>query len=249
MANSINPSLDNEQIQVINLDEYKEPGNSWSKARDIDLKLRTDGITPDDIYRTALKIEDYRDKALFILAYFTAGRISELVKYQKIKWGKKKVLFIQVDIKPRKRYVQDYKKKTKIGEVRDGLQKRDIRDKLIKDVPCKVIELRNLKNKKDHRKIIPIRLDLSINVKLWKLLDIYLSTLEYDYQELFPFGKRNAERIISKVGYNPHSLRKIRLTHLVQFENYDDQRLKLYAGWTDSRPAAYYVRLTYQDLV
>ena len=249
MANTINSSLHEPQIEVINLDEYKEPGESWKKGRDIGIKLQTKGIKPEDIYRVAQEIGDYRNKALFIIAYFTAGRISELVQYQKIRWGKKKVLVIQVGKKPRKKWIQDYKQRIKLGELHEGLQKKDIEETIIKGIPCLVINLRNLKNRKEHRKTIPIRLDNPINLKLWNLAKVYFSTLEYDYQELFPFGRRNAERIINKIGFNPHSLRKIRLTHLTQYSNFGEQKLTKYAGWTDSRPASTYVKLTYEDLV
>jgi len=247
--NTINPNLANPKIEVLNLDEYKEQGESWKKYREIDERLQIKGITSEDIYKIALGIEDYRDKALFILAYFTAGRISELVKYQKIKWGKKKVLVIQVGKKPKKRWIQDYKQMIKLGELKDGIQKKDIEEREIKGIPCVIINIRNLKNKKEHRKTIPIRLDNETNIKLWKLAKIYLDTIQYDYQELFPFGKRNAERIISKVGFNPHSLRKIRLTNLTKQEKFGEQMLTKYAGWSDSRPASHYVKLTFEDLV
>ena len=57
------------------------------------------------------------------------------------------------------------------------------------------------------------------NKKLWHYIYVYIQTLE-DWRELFPFENRNGERILNKIGWNPHSLRKVRLTHLYRYENY-----------------------------
>jgi integrase len=251
MTNKEKTSLKKEKIEVINLDEYKEKGDAWNKARLLEADGRISNITRDDILKISNSIEDYKDRALFILAYFTAGRISELVRYQKIIWGKKQVLLIKEGSKPKKVWIQDWKNKKKIGEAKYGIVKKDITEEDIKGIKCLVVRLRNLKNKRrsEQVKILPIKLDNDIYRELNRMLMIYVKSMEFTYQELFPFGVRNAERIINKTKLNPHSLRKIRLTHLVRYDNFGEQKLRLYAGWSDSRPAVDYVKLTYEDLV
>ena len=248
MTNTIPTLPEPPTIDIIDLDSYKSKGNSWMKARYIENNELIENITPIKLYNMVNILGDYRDKALIILAYFTAGRIEEIVRYQKIVWGKKQAIVIHKG-KRNKRQVQDWTQKQKIGEVQHGIMKKDIRIESIKGIPCVVVRLRNLKNKKDNTKKLPIRLDRDYNLMLWRILETYLKTIEGDFTELFPFGMRNAERIINKINWNPHSLRKLRLTHLAIYENFTDQKLKYYAGWTDSRPAKYYIKLRYDDLI
>jgi integrase len=47
---------------------------------------------------------------------------------------------------------------------------------------------------------------------------------------------------------HPHYLRHVRLTHLREEYNYDTADLMLYAGWTDTRPAAVYIQLDWRHL-
>lgn len=239
--------MENTQLEIINLDK-KDKGIAWDKARTLEYNEAIEYTTPKQFYDMVNTLDDYRDKALIIVVYLTAGRIEEIVKYQKIRWGKKKVILIYNE-KRKKVWIQDWKNKQKIGELQDGMYKKDIREEIIKGVECLVIRLRNLKNRKEKTKKLPVRLDREYNKKLWDILRTYIKSIEFDYQELFPFGIRNAQRIIAKIGWNPHSLRKLRLTHLVVNENYTDQKLKYYAGWTDSRPAKAYIRLKYEDLI
>ncbi len=247
MTNNTKTQIANTKLEVINLDR-KEKGIAWYKARALEDNETIEYTTPKQFYDIVNTLDDYKDKALIIITYFTAGRIEEIVKYQKIKWGKKRVILIHNE-KRKKAFIQDWKNKQKIGELQDGIVKRDIREETIKDIDCLVIRLRNLKNRKEKTKKLPIRLDREYNKKLWDILRTYLKSIEFDYQELFPFGIRNAQRIINKIGWNAHSLRKLRLTHLVVNENYTDQKLKYYAGWTDSRPAKAYIKLKYEDLI
>jgi hypothetical protein len=240
--------MENTKLEVINLDSDKDKGNAWEKARLLSLNRTIENTTPEKFYEIVNTLDDYKDKALIILAYFTAGRIEEIVRYQKIKWGKKKVILIKND-KRKKATIQDWEQRQKIGELKDGIAKRDIREQTIKGVNCLIINLRNLKNRIRKNKELPIRLDREFNYKLYKILETYLKTIQFEYQELFPFGVRNAQRIINKINWNPHSLRKLRLTHLVIYEGYTDQKLTYYAGWTDSRPAKHYIKMKPEDLI
>ena len=240
--------MENTKLEVINLDIERVKGKAWERARELEEEEVIEYTTPQDLINIINKLEYYKDKALIILTYFTAGRIEEIVKYQKIKWGKKQVILIKNN-KRKKVLVQDWNKKQIIGELHEGIHKNDIREEVIKGIPCVIFRLRNLKNRKEKSKKLPVRLDRKYNEELWEILKIYLKSIKYEYQELFPFGIRNAQRIINKINWNPHSLRKLRLTHLVINENYTDQKLKYYAGWTDSRPAKSYIKMKYEDLI
>ena len=236
------------KLEVINLDIERKKGIAWDRARVLEYDEVIEYTTPEDFLNIINKLDDPRVKALIVITYLTAGRIEEIVRYQRIKWGKKQVILIKNN-KRKKVWIQDWKQKRLIGELQDGIRKDDIKEEVIKGIPCVVIRLRNLKNRKDKRKKLPIRLDRKYNEELWEILKIYLKSIKYEYQELFPFNIRNAQRLINKIKWNPHSLRKLRLTHLVIYENYTDQKLKYYAGWTDSRPAKAYIKMKYEDLI
>ena len=250
MTNADTQEPKRENLEVKYLDSYKEPGESWKKARLLEHNDVINNITPEQIYDIAIQYDNPRDMALFVILYFTAGRVEEVVRYQKIKWGKKKVLGIKEGEKPKVITIQDFKQKNKMGEIQLSIQKKDIRLVKIKGIPCALFKLRNLKNRnpKEKIKFLPVKLNNPTSIKLWRIIDVYLSSLQ-DYEELFPFGIRNAERILNQAEWNPHSLRAVRLTHLVRYENYTDQKLKVYAGWTDSRPSKNYIKLNYEDLV
>jgi len=236
------------KLEVIDLSEDKDKGMSWNKARKLEDSKKIYQIEPEDILNIASKIEDIRDRALFSTLYLTACRISEITRYQKRHWGIKKVVIIKEGYKPKRVMKQDYTKLTKIGILQDGLKRKDIKEVKIKNIPCVQFILRNLKHRKKKIKVIPIRLDNEINKKLWHYIYVYIQTLE-DWRELFPFENRNGERILNKIGWNPHSLRKVRLTHLYRYENYNDHDLMNYAGWTDARPSTDYIKSTPEDLI
>ena len=52
---------------------------TWKIQQTI-LKTRKESITPNDIVIAARRIQKPRDRALFVILYLTAGRISEIVK-------------------------------------------------------------------------------------------------------------------------------------------------------------------------
>jgi integrase len=238
----------NTKFDVIDLSIDSDKKDAWKNARDLEERRVINDIEPEGILELATKIKDERDRALFCVLYLTAARVEEVVRYQKIKWGNKKVIILKEGYKPKKVNKQDYKNKTKIGMLQDGLKKKDIKEKTIKNIPCVMFTLRNLKNRKNKLKIIPVRLDNEVNKKLYHFVELYTNSLE-DWRELFPFEKRNAERIINKLKWNPHSLRKARLTHLFRFNNYTDHLLMTYAGWTDTRPSNIYVKTRPDDLI
>lgn len=236
--------------ELINLDERellpkKAP---WKRARLLDDKKQAEHITAERIFELINKFDNSRDKCLFALAYLTAGRIGELVQTRKIKWGKKSVILVK-NGKSKKTNIQDWKNK-KIGGLNLGMKKEDVSIGEMNGRKYMRINLRNLKNKQKgfSTKEIPIPLDDEGYKAFADIIFQYLQGLE-DGEELFPIGKSRAQKIISKVDMNPHFLRKIRLTHLVQYHNFSDQKLKLYAGWSDSRPSKHYIKIGTKDLL
>jgi hypothetical protein len=91
-------------------------------------------------------------------------------------------------------------------------------------------------------------LDNELNQQLADPILRYANTLQ-EKEEFFQFGVRRAEQIIAEQGFNPHFFRKLRLTHLVKYNNFSDQKLVAFAGWTDSRPAKHYIKIGWKDLI
>lgn len=249
MTNNGYAMLNNENFEVIDLTKDRDVSHSWKVHNKLLDEKIIERVTPEHMYQIGLQLKDVRDISLFFVLYLTAARAEEIVQYQKIKWGRKKVYVIDYGYdRPKKKTVQDYDNKIKVGDLRQGIMKRDIYLRKIKGVNCIVFNIRNLKNKTLNKKEVAIRLDREVNYKMAQWILSYTRDL-YEYQELFMFGLRNAERILKKVGWNPHSLRRVRLTHLVRYEKYSEQLLKLYAGWTDTRPSKHYIKLNYEDMI
>lgn len=65
---------------------------------------------------------------------------------------------------------------------------------------------------------------------------------------LFSISRRHAGRLCHKwLGFNPHFLRHIRTSHLSE-SGYEEQELRLWHGWADSRMASRYVHLNWRRL-
>ena len=111
-----------------------------------------------------------------------------------------------------------------------------------------LIDLPNRKNKKKSHKLIPINLNNEFEKKLFKLVLEYISNVP-DSQTLFHHTRQWGWRTLRKYDFNPHFLRHIRLTHLVTQRNFSDQKLAMFAGWTDSRGAKPYMELKWRDLL
>ena len=112
-----------------------------------------------------------------------------------------------------------------------------------------LVNIRNQKNIERKRKDIPIPLDIKENALLFNMMLNHLNSLK-DNEELFPICYQNAYEIITKISsWNPHWIRHIRLTHLVTVYGYKEHQLRIYAGWTDSRPAKNYLEMNWKDLL
>lgn len=232
-------------LEVINLDESpeKKPHEAWKNQRE---RQKEHIPTPQDILETALCFEQKQHRALFIIAYLTAGRISELVRYKYRKYPSKKVYIIK-NGKKKKRRIADYAA-MEVGEVQPGLTRRQVQQIESGDKRVLLLRIRNLKNKTKKEKDIPITIDNPSHKEMLKIFVDYINDL-LPHEELFPFEYHNAWRIISASGYNCHFLRHIRLTHLVTLYDFTDQQLKIFAGWSDSRPSKSYIEANWADLI
>jgi hypothetical protein len=190
----------------------------WSKQRE----LQKESIpTINDIILIAQNISNSRTRALFIITYWTAGRICEVVRY----------------------------KRTIKGELiqRDSIKKKDIIITARNDRPLILINMANQKNKKRVTKEIPIALDRKDNQILWYYFKPYYESLNLE-DEMFPFGYMTAYKSLKEF-YPPHFIRHIRLTHLSVNYDFTEQLLKRYAGWTDTRPSSHYVEMKWSDFL
>jgi len=135
----------------------------------------------------------------------------------------------------------------RISEVVGTLYRKDIS---LQEVDCRQIVLFRLCNRK-HKdkkfKDIPVPMD-----KEKDLLDLLFPWLESKELEtrLFNFSKTRAYQIIKKeTGWNPHWIRHIRLTNLAVYNDFNDQLLVKFAGWSDSRPSKSYMEVKWKDIL
>lgn len=249
---------------IINMDRILEqrklnPRSPWKVARGLEYNKQVESWTIEDVYNRAILLPTARDRCLFAILYLCAARIEEIVRYTPIRYGTKLVKVLKGG-KVKEGYITDYSAKRVLrNRIRYSIKKKDITFDNTGDRPVIKFNIRNLKNRQREfwRKIIPLPLkdnsnpldDKSkFNRMFARLIDIYVSPLDED-EELFPITPRRAEQILAKVGINPHFLRKVRLTHLVKLYNFSDQKLRFFAGWSDSRPSKDYIKLGVSDLI
>jgi len=215
------------------------------KAQDIPLHESIIGYT--DAFTTL------QEKALFVVAYLTAGRISEVVQQpflRKHKYFREQ--FTNKDgqvafrVKRNENGSPMIESTTRVPLDYLGVKKKGIMVSKQGGMDVLVISMQNRKNKKFTLKNIPI--SLNKEKPLIDLLYAYLATLD-DEAYLFPFKTWKAEKILAVVGLNPHFIRDIRLTHMVTMYGYNSFQLQKFAGWKNSLPAERYVRLGVGDLV
>lgn len=115
------------------------------------------------------------------------------------------------------------------------------------------VKLRTEKNPHSPYRFIPININSEPDA-----LDIFIKNKE---PESLLFPKYNSTildtsfmRVIRRKfnefwpGVAPHYFRHCRLTHCITDFDFNDQELVKYAGWTDSKPARWYVSLKTTDL-
>jgi integrase len=188
--------------------------------------------TVEDIIDMANSMDNDAKQCLFVLAYLTAGRVEELVRYKGFDTTFDK---------------EGKGKKTLNGIERPSIKKGDLQIVQEQGRNILLINLKNLKNKTRKRKDIPVPLDIKENAILYNMIIDYLNQFGME-DELLPINYPYAYSILIKF-FNPHFIRHIRLTHLVTKYGYREEQLIRYAGWSDSRPAKNYIEMNWKDLL
>lgn len=112
-----------------------------------------------------------------------------------------------------------------------------------------IVRMPNRKNKTVKHKEIMIPLDVNIERKFVREIMIYANNF-YPDDNLFEFCKSSAQKYCAtKYHMNPHILRGIRATHLAVNYGFNEQELVRMMGWTDSRPARFYVSMRSSDFL
>ena len=154
---------------------------------------------------------------------------------QKLKEGQERVLFLLT-----------YITAGRISEVVE-LQCNSIQPVFKEGRNAFTITMPNRKNKHDTTKIIPIPLDRELEAAF---IEPVYQFVKDKTGRIFRFKTpARAWQILGKVGYNPHFLRHVRLTHMETIYGLSSERLRNYAGWTDNRPATHYVKLNWGDIL
>ena len=212
--------------------------DAWNRQKRLK-EIYTDEEVPDidELYNMIsnirignvnVKKQTMRARALFAMYYLTACRVSEIVRC------------------PYLRIVINGQEK-KIPHEYNGIRKKDIKFGRIKGKLCMLIRTENRKNKqrKTKRQPIPIELEKRIAVFIKRYIDKL-----HDDSILFDFQSKRATQIINQTtGFNVHFIRHIRATHLVTKYDFNEQALIKFMGWTDARPAKFYMELAPTDLL
>lgn len=231
-------------------DHETQLGWPWKRQR----KLKKEDIpSQQEIIELAQRYQNPQHRALFILAYLTGGRITEIVRLDKLR---KHEYRYQPDLDKHGKVVYRIarnkngspiiEKCTKVKINYPGIRKRDLVLTTMKEKKVLIVSMQNRKNKNYTRKRIPIPVERER--ELVKMLLSYAIDLP-DEAPLFPFKEGKARNILKKVDMNPHFLRDIRLTHLVTIYDFNAFQLTKFAGWQNVKPAERYVRLGVTDLV
>jgi len=126
------------------------------------------------------------------------------------------------------------------------LEKSRIWKEDIKGKECVIFRLTNRKSKRHKEKMLAVAAE--DEPELCGIVVGFVSNFQGDI--LTPGTQQAMYHIIKKsLGWNPHFMRHIRLTHLTVNRGYSEIKLTRWAGWTDSRPASTYVKYRYPDFI
>lgn len=189
------------------------------------------------------RIKGRKVQSKFAILYLTGARVSEVIqlrkndfKYLKDKNGDE-VLTIQC---------QTLKNRNEHYRILP-LVKKDPYKKMIKEIELYLNHL------DDHSKIFRSK-DTKIIWRDLKKLDNFETIAHYAKGMKTPENVKVIEddaglhrKVIQRTWY-PHYLRHCRLSHLVQYHNFDATRLMFWAGWSDPRLARTYIHLDWSNL-
>ena len=219
---------------------------AWSRQKELQKKYAYEEVPDmdelkniiDSIHAGKIDIvkQTKRAKALFAMYYLTACRVSEIVKVTELwkkKYTKEGNTFKEVD-------------KERIPHNYPGIRKGQIKFGIEYDKQCMYIRTENRKNKERTTKRQPIPIELEMPIV--EFIKDYIKDLDDD-SILFNFkSKRATQIIVDSTDFNVHFIRHIRATHLVTKYDFNEQALIKFMGWTDARPAKYYMELSSSDI-
>jgi len=138
----------------------------------------------------------------------------------------------------------------RISEIVKITTKRHLEQEIKRGRPFLIVRLENRKNRQRKFKEILIPLDYPAQEKeLANIVILYIEKKDKD-EILFPITKNAAHHYFKKyIGWNCHLIRHLRCTHLMTMYGIDPELLKKMAGWSDLRPAKYYINLVTDDLI
>ena len=227
------------------------PMKPWDKQKQIQVsKERVASI--EEVIELGLGIKDEKIRALFFITYLTGARICEVVRKYKFDIIQKPAPLEDYDVMISGKNIKRYMKKRVYDDdgnpiIERGMRRKDITFLNRDGRKIMLIFLRNEKNQKKLTKDIPIPLDRQETITIYNSIIDYITSIEMN-DELFPFGYQYAYRKI-KGYFNPHWLRHLRATHLTVNYGFTETELKIYLGWTDTRPAAHYIEMKWADLL
>ncbi len=226
--------------------DTRNRGVAWSRQKELQKRYAYEEVPGIDelkniidrinIGKVDIVKQTKRARALFAMYYLTACRVSEVVKVTEL-WEKK---YEKVDGKykavSKERIPHDYL----------GIRKEEIKFEEVKGKPCMYIRTENRKHKTRQTKRQPIPIELEQPIV--EFIKEYTKDLNDD-SILFSFQSKRATQIITEsTGFNIHFIRHIRATHLVTKYDFNEQALIKFMGWTDARPAKYYMELSSSDI-
>lgn len=217
--------------------------SAWRRQRQLKQKYALDEVPSIDELDQMLErvvygkqnqvLQTLQARALFALYYLTGCRLSEILRTPKLR---KQKLDKKTGVLYHWKDDHDYL----------GIRKNQIDTGLEGGRLCLYIRTENRKNKNRGSKKQPIPMEFE--EPLVKHLLRYNKKLSKNAL-LFNFSARRAEQIIAEAfNYNIHFIRHIRATHLVSLYDFNEQMLIRFMGWTDGRPAKFYMELRTQDL-
>ena len=226
--------------------DNRNRGVAWSRQKELQKKYAYEEVPGIDelkniidrinVGKVDIVKQTKRAKALFAMYYLTACRVSEIVKVTEL-WKKK---YEKVDGK--------YKEieKNRLSHDYPGIRKNEIKFGMEGIRQCMYIRTENRKHKERQTKRQPIPIELEMPIV--EFIKDYISNVNDD-SILFDFQSKRATQIItSSTGFNIHFIRHIRATHLVTKYDFNEQALIKFMGWTDARPAKYYMELSSSDI-
>lgn len=140
----------------------------------------------------------------------------------------------------------------------------EIKDSMI------IVNIKTLKSRIYPLRILPLG-PIKSDKPYYKIFHKFLTSNNYEEDDfIFPFQSRfiinkyfrmikiekllqldpNKKKWIEQdLRLHPHYLRHCRLSHMATIFNFNELELMRFAGWTSIKPAVFYVKLTYKDLL